>query len=131
MAQRSGHGVISWASGSTVDRGRLGLFLIVNLHSAAPMRYRGVHDTDRSPRCRALRRAGVLITSGFLLALLGGGPARADVLPPLTDTVTSWVGNRVVWGVALAGSLIWLGLVVARRWAVRIAKPGKSPSSET
>jgi len=44
------------------------------------------------------------------------GTLTAARLPATVgDTITAWVGNGVVWGVALAGSLIWLGLVVARR----------------
>lgn len=107
------------------------MFLIVQHHSEASVRYRGGRNTDRRHRCREWRHARRLVVSGLLLALLGGEPARADVPPPLTDTVTTWLGNGVVWGVVLAGSLIWLGLVVTRRWASRGAKRGESPSSET
>lgn len=60
------------------------------------------------------------------------GTLRATRLPAtLADTVTTWVGNGVVWGVALAGSLVWLGLVVARRWAARGAQRGETISSGT
>lgn len=58
------------------------------------------------------------------------GTLKAERLPATVgDTLTSWVGNGAVWGVALAGSLIWLGLVVARRWNTSRAERVASSSS--